>query len=308
MKKNWQIDYSRWELFFMRLLFALALAYSLRSNWPSKTSQPEPNGLAHWIDFSFLGQSSVLSVLEPIYWCCLLAYVLGFLPVAGLAFASFFRLGIGTLSNSQGSIGHSTQLMTMVLIAQWLVYAWGAARDRKEFLRPTRATHNLTIDWSMVVIAAGYTVSGVVKLMETDGKWIARTPYLSLQLIKSNAMDYYNRLEQTPDFWAVTIPEVIVKHPWLAWIMFGTGLLLEVFCFLVMLGRRWALAFGLALVFMHLTISRIMRLTFEDHIALLLIFFVNVPFWIMLWRTGRRPSASQSAGDSACTAASPVKG
>ncbi len=278
LRKDWVVRHAPWELVLMRVLFAGALAYSLRENWPTFTSQPVPHGLGQWIDFSFLGNPAIFSIIEPICWVCLGLYAAGVFPVLSLGFVSFLGIGAGTLMNSQGAIGHTTQLIVMVATAQFLCYAWFAATE-KNFLCASRNAHTWAADWSKVVIAAGYTVSGLVKLLRTDGEWLVRSPLLSLQLMKTNEMDYYNRLIEGQNFWADTFPRILVEQPWLAWIIFGSGLLLEFFCFLAMLGRVWALAFGAGLIVMHLTISKIMRLSFEEHMLLLLIFFVNVPFW-----------------------------
>jgi hypothetical protein len=293
LRTDWVVRHAPWELLLMRVFFAGALAYSIRENWPTFTSQPVPHGLARWFDFSFLSNPSLFSLLEPVCWVCLGVYAAGFLPVLSLGFVSFLGIGAGTLMNSQGAIGHTTQLLVMVVTAQFLCYAWFAASENN-FLSPSQNAHTWAADWSKVVIAAGYTVSGVVKLVRTEGEWIARSPLLSLQLMKTNEMDYYNRLMEGQSFWADTFPRILVEHPWLAWIIFGLGLFLELFCFLAMLGRVWALAFGASLIVMHLTISKIMRLSFEEHMLLLLIFFVNVPFWaawlVNRTRQRRRPA------------------
>jgi hypothetical protein len=47
-----------------------------------------------------------------------------------------------------------------------------------------------------------------------------------------------------------------------------------------MLGRRAGAIMGTILVFFHLSISRVMSLTFEENMILLTVFFVNVPWWI----------------------------
>ena len=44
-------------------------------------------------------------------------------PLLGLLPALFFAIGIGTLDASQGANNHSTQLCSMILLGQFLVYA-----------------------------------------------------------------------------------------------------------------------------------------------------------------------------------------
>ncbi|MEZ0277025.1 MAG: hypothetical protein ACAH88_19100, partial [Roseimicrobium sp.] len=55
------------------------------------------------------------------------------------------------------------------------------------------------------------------------------------------------------------------------------GLLIELGAFLIVLGRRWAFFYGIAIIIMHLSISRLMQLDFWYHILAALIFLVNIP-------------------------------
>ncbi len=283
----------------MRIAFALAMYLSLRSNWPGFESQSQPHGLGQWIDFSFLGSAAVMQWLEPLRIIALAVFALGVAPVLTLGMAAFIGVGAGTLMNSQGAIGHSTQLMSMTALAQWAVYIWWAAarqRTATGWLLPDAAgSGNATADWAKVIIAAGYTVSGVAKWIFSDGEWLERAPFLSLQVIKASEMDYYNRLERDSGFWVSEFPAFLANHPLVAQALFGAGFFLELLAFLALLGRGWALAFGLGLIGLHLSVSVMMRLHFEDHILLLAIFFVNPVWWI--WRIAaghwqRRPETT----------------
>ena len=263
--------HNRWELLFLRAGLAIILILSLHSNWPGFTDQPKPNGLAHLFDFSFFGEPEAMKILYPFYLAALALYTLGsFMPLA-LAFMTFFTTGVGTLMNSQGAIGHSTQLLAMIVLAQFLVHTSYASlrllRGPRGWLASPASCAD-SMDWSRNVIAAAYVVCGVVKLVNSKGLWIWNTPNLSLQLIKTNEMDYYNRLATEVGFWANDFPEILVEHPWFAQIFFGGGLFIELFAFVALLGKKWAFFGGLAIVALHLSISQIMRLNFEEHMAI----------------------------------------
>ncbi len=277
-----KIEHAPWELVLMRVGLALTLIQSLGINWPKFQEMPKPHGLGRLFDLTFFSDPAIMGVLYYVYMGALALYVAGIFIVPALAWCSFMLIGMGTLANSQGAIGHSTQLISLVVLTQLVAYAvmWYGDAKQGRWLRPQRSTHWAAMDWTRHIIVAGYVISGVTKWLRTGGEWVERSPYLSLQIIKTNEMHYFNRLEETHNFWTGDFPQFLVDNPFVAQLMFGTGFYLEIFCFIALFGRRASLLIGLGLIMMHVMISAIMSLRFQDHINLLLIFFVNVPFWV----------------------------
>jgi hypothetical protein len=70
--------------------------------------------------------------------------------------------------------------------------------------------------------------------------------------------------------------------------LFSIGLLLELFCFIALFNRGLLALFGVGLAVMHLMIAQIMVLKFFYNEWMLAIFFVNVPFWILMAVRGKR--------------------
>ena len=101
-------------------------------------------------------------------------------------------------------------------------------------------------------------------------------PGLALELQKTNWSAYYDTLQPVPPVLASMVG-LMNEHPTLARLFFGTGLLLELFAFLALLGRRWAFFYGLAIIVMHLSISHLMQLDFWYHIWAAVIFLLNLP-------------------------------
>lgn len=274
------IAYRGHERILMRLLFALILFDSIPWD-PRFADLPNPHGLARlvnlgvFLDPGLLGACRILSIVA------LIAYVAGFLPVVGGGLVLLIATAIGTVGNSQGAIGHSTQLVVMVLLGQWIAHGVSLARTPvgrrlAALLRPDAAAQNLAIHASKLVICAAYLASALSKIIDSDGQWIRDVPYLAVQMTKSNQMEFFNSLEPVADQ-TVQIASMILAHPWAARLLFGAGLGIEFFCLLAMLGRAWAFGVGLALVAMHLSISAIMGIDFDSHIALVIVFFLNLP-------------------------------
>ncbi len=270
------------ELFVMRAAFA-ALAF-INIKWetaPYTTQDPSKSvGLARFFDLTWLGHHPPGALTQNAVIAFLLLYVAGFLPALGLLPLAFFATLIGTLINSQGAINHSWQLVTMMLLAQLLVYAWprrGNGRlNWSVTLKPDLDRHRQAAHAALIVIAASYVVCGLVKLANSDGMWLLRAPLLAVQLLKTHYNHFYDTLNMPPD-WLRSVTEFLLDHPNIARLVFGSGLLIELLGFVVLISRRWSFAGGLAIIAMHLSISRLMNLNFDAHIFAALIYCVNLP-------------------------------
>lgn len=270
----WQpgpFDYSHMEVLVMRALFALLLFTSIKWETAPYKTQRNPTGLAHWFDFTWLSEHPPGLFWQGVTVAGLLIYVLGRAPALGLAPVCTFAVMIGTLVTSK-AMHHTWQMVTMIALAQFLVYAW----PKRDWWKPSLDVHRLATYASTVVFAASYVVCGIVKLVNSDFQWIQKAPLLSVQLLKSNWSGYYDTLKPIPE-WLPKVTQMIVDYPNLARLFFGSGLLIELLGFTVLINRKWAFYSGLAIIALHLSISKIMDLNFEYHMAAAFIFLVNVP-------------------------------
>ena len=293
----WQpgpFDYSSAELFIMRAAFAVLLFVSIKWETGPYKTQRNPTGLANFFDLTWLAEHPPGAAWQAITLCGLILYVVGRLPALGLAPALSFAVLIGTLITSK-AMHHSWQLVTLIALAQWVIYLWPREGwGLGSLLRPSLAVQRLATYASTVVFAASYVVCGLVKLVNSDFKWIAKVPYLSVQLLKSNWSAYYDAVPQAvvpgrlmpPDSppWLDQTVQAIVDYPNIARVFFGMGLLIELTAFVVLINRRWAFCGGLVIIGMHLSISKVMDLHFEYHILAALIFVVNLPGALLAWR------------------------
>lgn len=286
------VDHGPVERHVMRVAFAVVAFLAIRWGLPFE-SQPKPNGLAQWIDFTFLADRAWMEPLRIATIVSLAAYAFGLVPVLSLAVPLAVSVGVGTLINSQGAINHDTQVVSMILLGQWLVHLVAGIRSGN-WWRVDADWENIAVHVSKIAVMAGYMVSAVVKLDETDGRWIHNVPQLAVQMKKANDSKFSSDLEPMDPFASETLPRWIVDHPWQSRALFGSGLLLELFCFVGLAGRRWGLATALALILMHLTIGRLMSLHFVSNMAVLAIFFVNVPGWPKLLRDSPSPNPAKA--------------
>jgi len=270
------------EPLLLRAAFAWVVWISLPNSLPYD-AQPAPNGLAQWLDLTALAEPQVYSAAR---WGCaaaLMIYVFGRGMRLVLPMLTLFHTAVFTLKNSQGAIHHSFQIISLILLAQTIVYYWPRLKQRQD----------IAIYASQQVIAGIYVVAALSKILMSELKWIWDSPNLAVQIIKTNEGNYYNRLDtsylEAPGF---AIAEWICANPWLARPLLGGGLILELFAFLALWNRRWALGIGLGLIAMHEGIHIMMGLHFIYHEYLLLIFLVNPFFWLIAGWQKLRPQTA----------------
>lgn len=272
----WQpgpFDYSAFEMLVMRASFAVLIFFNIKWETAPYTTQRNPTGLAHFFDFTWLASHPPGLMWKGVAVLGLVFYVLGRAPGLTLAPITATAVMIGTLVTSK-AMQHSWHLITLCALAQWVIYVWPKARA--DWLRPSIAVHRLAIYAVTVVFAASYVVCGVVKLVNSNFQWIQKVPYLAVQLLKSNWASYYDKLVPVSP-WLSKTTQWIVDYPNIARLVFGTGLLIELLGFVVLINRRWAFFGGLAIIALHLSISKVMDLHFEYHILAALVFIVNIP-------------------------------
>jgi hypothetical protein len=269
-----------WETFLFRLGIAW-LAWQTLCLPSHRVAQPVPHGLAAWgVDFTWLGDVHLAPWLVPVWGVCLLLYVFNFVPVLTLLPPLIASFGHGTLGNSSGSIGHTTQLVTLVLLASWLAALWTRICQWRHRPLPFDFTPpQLAADWARQVFMSTYVVSALSKLIQSHGLWFQNAPYFGLQMIKAMGMAQYGAYG--PGNNVEGLAQFMLDHPVLAKIFIGAALPLELFAFLAVLNRRTALFFGISLWLFHNTVTEVLHLGFVYHKALLLILMVNPVWWLV---------------------------
>ncbi len=259
--------------------------------------QPKPHGIAwllakvHGPKFTFFSDPATARLIYRGMYVALVFYVLGVgLPVA-LGYLFVVMVMHGTYLNSQGSIHHHLQLFTLVLGAQWIASLLALRRGKgagaAALWRLDAASSSRLAQWTLQVIAAGYVVSALSKFAESKGTWMFRTPRLGVQLAKATDQDYYDHLRHSTQGheW---LPAWCVENPWLARAVFGPALLLEFFAFLMLRNRTLSATYALALIAFHVSVSALMSLDFRYNVQMMLVFAVNVPFWLWWLAKGRK--------------------
>ena len=294
--------HERWEIWIMRLLLAL-LIWDTQTGWiaywqePLKaleavffnahefnvhlSSQPHPNGLAMFFDLTFLAKDSWEFPLRDITGVCLVLWVLGVSSAWTLAIPTLFCIGISTLNNSQGSIGHSAQPVHLCLLAIWMAGLWAAWQTRRG--RPLSYGYNrsqLEMHWARSAFCSVYVVSALTKLWVSRGLWFLGAKYFPLGMLKNTEMEFYDSLNAAARDreW---LPDFLMNHPHWCQFLFGIALPLEMFFFFGLNNRRLAALFGIALIGFHESVTQLTFLSFIFNKLFLLILFVSPWWWLI---------------------------
>ncbi len=278
----------RFEWLWMRVLFAILCIYHsshhkfIPGSGFTKTyglkvdTQTVPIGLAQFFDLTWAASPIFASVAPFIFYAALAVYLWGKFPATSTAILLGLFTIYGTLENSQGSIHHTAQIIGYPLFGQLLYFLFirKDASPSKGLPGPAQA--------SIQAVAAAYVVSAFSKLIRSGFGWVNEIPNVSLQLEKNRLADYYNTLIEPPEVVSSFIADLLNGFPLLGQAFFSTGLFLELTAFVALFGRRWALAWGLGLWGLHVGITEMMHLGFFYNKAILVVFFINPPFWILL--------------------------
>ena len=239
--------------------------------------QSVPNGLAKYLDLTFIADPTYAVALEIGLAVALVLYIWGCATASVLIYIVAVLVARGTLSNSQGAIQHIGQVVCVVGLGQWLAYvtrwfsgwlpAWAYQGDVRD----------LAVHFSKEILAGTYIVAACTKFLESGGKWIANSPTLAISIVKANEQEYYNFLSDGSREAGLAIAQWILLHPTLAQPVFAVALLLELSCFAALASRRLAFVIGAGLVVMHVCIQQVMSLSFTCHVLLVGVYFLQLP-------------------------------
>lgn len=280
------------EAAIMRVLLAAVVWWSLplARDVADLSAQKSPTGLATFIDLTWLSAPGVFLGCQIVLGIALALYATNRLMLLATGTMALVHILLFTLDNSQGATNHAYQLLSLVQLAQFLTYLsptvirllerWKKTKFPPLFAPDIRLS-DLAIFFTQQTIAGAYLITGLTKLIRSKGLWVWQSPNLSVELLKSNAQNFYNRLETDATYdQRLAVAQWMIDHPMLTRALMGGGLVIELGALLALRGRAWALGVGIAVIALHWGIDVSMGLFFKFHIALVIIYFINVPYWI----------------------------
>lgn len=286
------VPVSAWEWAVMRAGFAVVAFFNFTSRQPfNYPGQPAPVGLAKLFDLTWLNQPWAYPVFVTLAAIGLISYASGYGLAISLPVLTLLHTLMRTYENSQGSIHHSHHMITLVLLAQTVVVLVIRLRDWRGGGRTGWSDGLKERSWLLYytqgAVAATYVIAALSKTINSKLLWVWNSPYVAFDFVKAQRQQYYKLLD--PQYAGdLAAAEWVLAHPMLARIGFGGAFFLELFALVALKSRPWAFWTGLALIGLHRGIFWIMHLRFHNSEWVLLIFFLNLPYWVWRWQAGRR--------------------
>jgi len=304
----------RWEGPVIRFVFALVVFTTLPlerisgnwlfgyDGWLAPTgrvdydSQPVETGIAKFFDLTFMSNEALQPWLWVISVVCLIAYVWGRGLVIALPVVLAITVCARTLENSQGFMFHKYQIVSTVLLMQTaavlVCFVWDLClRWRGKQARWGNRLDDVMVRYSQIGIIGAYMLAGIAKVDNSDGEWVANSPYFGLDAVRTHRQEYYAHLEGER---FAEIPQAtwMLESPMRTRVLMGLGLLLEFICVFALFHRVLALVMGVLLVSFHVQIAALMTVHFIYNEIIVYIFLVNPVFWIgagglWLWNKAR---------------------
>ena len=273
-----------WELLIMRTLFAYVVYMTLPSQGQIYDTQTVPNGIAQFVDLTFLANDGVYPALKIALVIALAIYASGFMLPLVLPFILISQVMVRTLFNSQGWVHHGVQMVSLALLAQTIVVltfaVYRLVKGKPFPFTEGRTAGSYFLFYTQMAIVSIYVVSVVSKVDRSDGQWFVKSHYIGLHVVKAERDRYYGKL-QPPEPGDVPAARLMLAHPNLTRLFLGAGVLLEFFAFVALYGRGAAALIALALIGFHRSIAALMSIYFHFNEMLLVIFLINLPFWIV---------------------------
>lgn len=287
------------EFLFMRLIIVYVLwewCPSLR--YVGYAKQPEPSGLALWLDLTWMGD---LSKVQAVLWGVRISigvYALAsmwqwclrhrapedrprdWISPISLLVAIVCQILVQTNRNSFGATHHGYLAMSQTVLAVALFHLGVLIKGMRGQVRPK----DQGLSWeawgaylAILVLASTYVIAGVTKLRKEGLSWVWDSPQVAVHMARTQEETYHDELNPAAKGELEPYIQRVGQHPQLTRVILGGALMLECFAFLGLAGRRWALVLGIAIEAMHAGIGASMKLYFPLNQWLVLAFWVNAP-------------------------------
>ena len=291
-----------WEVLIMRVLFACVVWQTMPENF-HYAEQKYPNGIARWYDLTWLWSGheyslawmgvenpvSAMQIIRVVVAISLLFYAAGFLLSISLPLITAASVIVRTYYNSQGSIHHGCQMVTIILVFQTIVVLWFAGRRLYGRLsaKPFRFPEGLSqwsyfLYYSQGAIAGCYVIAGLTKIVRTGGTWFWNSPYMALEVIKTEKQEFYSTLDHSVLGTQTVYAEWMLNYPYLTRLFLSGGVFLELFAIMALFSRNTALMIGAGMILFHRSVDIVMNLHFRFNEYAVWIFCINLPFWAAL--------------------------
>ncbi len=276
MKVIWNNNYSTIEWNFMKISFVIFWLNAIVTILSKNNFIAMPIGLLSFlqpnsiIDISFK-LMCLITIMVAIYF-----YIMEKQMIWTTLFLFLISVLVFTIEESNG-IFRRNELFSFIFFSQFLSYVF-KAKNIDSNIQKNR------VQFSVQVIAIGYTLSAISKLNVSGLNWVFDGKKMPLQIMKSY---FYSYVNDGNNFFIQKGNEMIKtfnNNLYLVYFLLGFSLLLEFFAVISILNKKISFIYGLLLLVMHIGIFWVLDVAIKGIYIPMLIFMVNplFLFWIIL--------------------------
>lgn len=178
-----------------------------------------------------------------------------------------------TLEESNGVLNRCA-LYSMIFLAQSIAYFIGGTNLKKNRLQ-----------FAVQIIAAGYFLAGISKLIASGPGWVTDAPNAAIQIVKNYAYEYFNSGDPKVMDMGMQQADFVLKNNVFIILLFGLSLILELTAFIATTSKRNAFLYGCMLFGMHMGIYYYMDILIVAIYYPMLIILVNPLYTTWFWVT-----------------------
>lgn len=276
MKKTWNkiytYNYNNVEWFFIKIILIVLWGILASLVLGSFQTIPMPQGICKIFPCELLLGGYPKYALIVIIILAAIFYILEIKQMITCLVIFILSTLLFTIEDSNGILNRNS-IFTFVFFAQFLAYLLHHY-DSKTDLKKNR------IQFSVQVIAAGYTLSALSKLFNSGIFWVEDGKRITLQILKSYYSLYVNYGNTTILDKGIKMASFIENHTALVYFLLGISLILELFALVSIVSKKHALIYGLLLTAMHIGIYIVMDIAIVSIVIPMVLFMVN-PLYIV---------------------------
>lgn len=243
------------------MLIWIPLIHSILTTYSSITL---PVGFCRLFPCSIIAYAGFRTLIAILMYFFAALYVLEYQMKWATLGVSIIALLVFSIEESNG-VYSRTAIFSAIFCVQTLAY-WFTLKPIQQALA-----------FSKQIIAAGYTLAGISKVLHS-GFWPAGAPYLLLQFKKGILNNYYNVGSIDAVQHQVFFLGYFSEHQTLLMVLLTGVLLLKLFAFVALINAKAIIIYGLLLFAMHIGIQMTMDIFLYPISLPMLILFLN-PFY-----------------------------
>ena len=262
----------RIEWLILKGSFVIPVAWYLIFCLNYYSSSPLPTGICEWFDCRELCFQPLKTIVIALVLICSVLYLKEHYMLFATFLLFFLCLTILSLDESNGNFSENG-IITTIFFAQFVAYLFKRLSLNENIVQNR-------IQFSLQIIAAVYTLSGIQKLWRSGLAWFTTdVPKFNLEILRLHYCGYAASGEETLMLKGNMIATFVKEHLIITQFILFLALSSELLCGVILIKRKVAFYYGIILTLMHLGIYLVMDIFYPAIMIPMIVFAINPLFF-----------------------------